>query len=73
MIGATEGEFMMKTHEVPTIDAFVRKPLPKRFCNLDRLLHALKMRVVDGVVASPSTSDREPPLTGRLIQGEPLE
>ena len=32
--------------------AFPRKPLPKRFCNLDRLLHALKARGLDGIVAT---------------------
>jgi Xaa-Pro dipeptidase len=31
---------------------FVRTPLPKRFCNLDRLLHAMRARRLDGVVAS---------------------
>jgi Xaa-Pro dipeptidase len=32
--------------------SFAREPLPKRFCNLDRLLHALQMRGLDGIVAS---------------------
>jgi Xaa-Pro aminopeptidase len=32
--------------------AFDRKPLPKRFCNLDRLLHALDARGLDGIVAT---------------------
>ena len=32
--------------------AFPRKPLPKRFCNLDRLLQALKARNLDGIVAT---------------------
>ena len=32
--------------------AFARAPLPKRFCNLERLLFALKMRGLDGIVAS---------------------
>jgi hypothetical protein len=31
--------------------AFARAPLP-RLCNLDRLLHAMKARDLDGVVAS---------------------
>src|SRR5262245_12284669 len=31
---------------------FARAPLPKRFCNLDRLLYALKARGLDGIVAS---------------------
>jgi hypothetical protein len=33
-------------------DAFDRKSLPKRFCNLDRLLHALDARGLDGIVAT---------------------
>ncbi len=33
-------------------DAFSRKPLPKRFCNLDRVFHALKARGLDGIVAT---------------------
>src|SRR5262245_14946685 len=33
-------------------EAFPRKPLPKRFCNLDRLLHALAARGLDGIVAT---------------------
>jgi Xaa-Pro aminopeptidase len=32
--------------------AFARPPLPKRFCNLDRLLFALGARGLDGIVAS---------------------
>lgn len=32
--------------------SFDRAPLPKRFCNLDRLLHALKVRGLDGIVAT---------------------
>ena len=39
-----------------TLDAsgapFTREPLPRRFCNLDRLLHALDARGLDGVVAT---------------------
>src|SRR6187431_1672520 len=34
------------------VAAFPRKPLPKRFCNIDRLLHALKARGLDGIVAT---------------------
>ena len=33
-------------------EAFARRPLPKRFCNFDRVLHALKARGLDGVVAT---------------------
>jgi hypothetical protein len=32
--------------------SFDRTPLPKRFCNLDRLLHALEVRGLDGIVAT---------------------
>jgi len=35
-----------------TRPAFERTPLPKRFCNLDRLLHALEVRGLDGIVAT---------------------
>jgi len=35
-----------------TRPAFERTPLAKRFCNLDRLLHALKVRGLDGIVAT---------------------
>jgi len=31
---------------------FARSPLPRRFCNLDRLLSAMKVRGLDGIVAS---------------------
>ena len=38
----------------PSAKAFERKPLPKRFCNLDRLLFALEDRNLDGIaVTSP--------------------
>ena len=41
---------MMATaeHAIPSIDA----PLPERFCNLDRLLHAMRARDLDGLVAT---------------------
>ena len=32
--------------------SFSREPLPKRFCNLERLLHSLRVRGLDGIVAS---------------------
>src|ERR1043166_9281035 len=35
-----------------TADLFVRAPLPKRFCNLDRLLFAVAARGLDGIVAT---------------------
>src|SRR4051794_26196020 len=31
---------------------FVRGPLPKRFCNLERLLYAMACRALDGIVAT---------------------
>lgn len=36
----------------PSAKAFERKPLPKRFCNLDRLLFALEDRNLDGIVVT---------------------
>jgi Xaa-Pro dipeptidase len=36
----------------PSADAFARAPLPRRFCNLDRLIHAMKARGLDGIVAT---------------------
>ena len=38
------------------VTAFPRKPLPKRFCNLDRLLTALRARGLDGIVATVPTN-----------------
>jgi Xaa-Pro aminopeptidase len=38
--------------EPKATEAFERKPLPKRFCNLDRVLHALAARGLDGIVAT---------------------
>jgi Xaa-Pro aminopeptidase len=32
--------------------SFARAPLPRRFCNLERLLYSLKVRGLDGIVAS---------------------
>src|SRR6516162_8753035 len=43
---------MMNTAPSATTDTFARSPLPKRFCNLDRLLHAMKARGLDGIVAT---------------------
>src|SRR6266508_2917410 len=43
---------MMNTAHAATADAFARAPLPKRFCNLDRLRHAMKARGLDGIVAT---------------------
>ena len=34
------------------MERFVRKPLPERFCNLERLLAAMKARDLDGIVVS---------------------
>src|SRR5438105_11051674 len=35
-----------------TAESFARAPLPKRFCNLDRLLFTMKARGLDGIVAT---------------------
>src|SRR5438876_10924015 len=43
---------MTNSQRPHSADAFVRAPLPKRFCNLDRLLHAMKARALDGIVAT---------------------
>jgi len=43
---------MTNTSKKPTAADFARTPLPKRFCNLDRLLHALEVRGLDGIVAT---------------------
>ncbi len=43
---------MMDAPRSPSSDPFARTPLPKRFCNLDRLLHAMKARSLDGIVAT---------------------
>ena len=32
--------------------SFTREPLPKCFCNIDRLVHALEVRGLDGIVAT---------------------
>jgi Xaa-Pro aminopeptidase len=38
--------------ESRTSEGFRRTPLPRRFCNLDRLLHAMAARGLDGIVAT---------------------
>ena len=43
---------MRKLIESVSAEAFARPPLPRRFCNLDRLLHALEARGLDGIVAT---------------------
>jgi Xaa-Pro aminopeptidase len=42
----------MTSSQRPSATAFARPPLPKRFCNLDRVLHALEARGLDGIVAT---------------------
>jgi Xaa-Pro dipeptidase len=42
----------MDTAKPASNEAFARRPLPKRFCNLDRLAHALEARGLDGIVAT---------------------
>jgi len=43
---------MMDAPRPHSADRFARAPLPKRFCNLDRLRHAMKARGLDGIVAT---------------------
>ena len=43
---------MSKLVQPMSAEAFERPPLPKRFCNLDRVLHALKARNLDGIVVT---------------------
>lgn len=43
---------MPPTRILATAPTFPREQLPKRFCNLDRLMHALEVRGCDGIVAS---------------------
>ena len=43
---------MMDAPPSPSAGKFARAPLPKRFCNLDRLLHAMKARGLDGIVVT---------------------
>ena len=42
----------MTTNAPVTPESFARVALPKRFCNLDRLLFALRARGLDGIVAT---------------------
>jgi Xaa-Pro dipeptidase len=42
----------MRSHDILSPPMFERQPLPPRFCNLDRLLHAMTVRGLDGIVAS---------------------
>ncbi len=42
----------MASAKKATAKDFQRRPLPKRFCNLDRLLHAMEVRGLDGIVAT---------------------
>ena len=43
---------MVSTHEYRPETSFAREPLPKCFCNLGRLVHALEARRLDGIVAT---------------------
>src|SRR4030081_234638 len=43
---------MTNAARTPSADAFARAPLLRRFCNLDRLIHAMKARGLDGIVAT---------------------
>jgi Xaa-Pro dipeptidase len=50
MVGAIRAAHMAVNSA--DVAPFARKPLPKRFCNLDRLLQALEARGLDGIVAT---------------------
>ena len=39
-------------HTTTNPDSLQRAPLPERFCNLERLLHAMQARDIDGLVAT---------------------
>ena len=43
---------MPDTAQADPKSVFERRPLPKRLCNLERLLHGLEARGLDGVVAT---------------------
>ncbi len=43
---------MVSTEKFQPETSFAREPLPKCFCNIDRLLHALEVRGLDGIVAT---------------------
>lgn len=43
---------MVSAQSPGTEPSFARTPLPERFCNLDRLLHAMAARELDGIVAT---------------------
>ncbi len=45
-------ERMSKTDQANRDFAFERRPLPERLCNLERLLHGLEARGLDGVVVT---------------------
>ena len=42
----------MNDAPAPTAATFARVPLPRRFCNLDRLVFSMKARGLDGIVAT---------------------
>ncbi len=46
----------MSTARLASADAFARQPLPKRFCNLDRVLYALEARGLDAIVATTTNN-----------------
>src|SRR3984893_3403516 len=41
---------MALLEQSPSAEKFARAALPRRFCNLDRLLHGMKARGLDGIV-----------------------
>src|SRR5262249_6577836 len=51
--GARKRRDGMPANELPqAVGLFARLALPKRFCNLDRLLFAMRERGLDGIVAT---------------------
>jgi Creatinase/Prolidase N-terminal domain len=44
--------FLVQVLVKPQARRCSRAPLPRRFCNLDRLIHAMKARGLDGIVAT---------------------
>jgi len=39
-------------HSIDSLVPFARQPLPEQLCNLDRLLHAMEARNLDGIIAA---------------------
>src|SRR5262249_920443 len=52
IVGRNSARKHIAMNDITTAKPFLRAPLPKRFCNLDRLLFSLAARGPDGVVAT---------------------